>query len=402
MGRPSAAARFLRSGCMPWPCDHTVRWPSRNSASAQDGAHRGVRDVGPRDGDLHRGSWAALSAARRADAPVLGSAGPSARPPSCCAGVRCAARCPSLACSGAAAAAACATLSTGLTKATKLASRTICKLALGGAADRGLVERRQRRRRGWAGAACGHAARSSGTHVVHEGGAAHLRRQVDARHAAGRPPCRTRPASAGAVPVTAWREIDLAARPSSSPGRSPRRSAGTGRRPPSSSSRLQLSRSAARSSALARTSAQTSRTEPPDISIDSDDVVYISSGPLGRCRPTARRRARAARRARRPRSGRCAVTTPWPISTLPVAMRTVRSGWKRIQRSSRGLSTRLAGRAGALMPASRCAARRRRVRPRAGCADGAPQRQRCLSSAATISAAARAWDCGRAAPWPTS
>ena len=23
---------------MPWPCDHTVRWPSRNSAKAQDGA----------------------------------------------------------------------------------------------------------------------------------------------------------------------------------------------------------------------------------------------------------------------------------------------------------------------------------------------------------------------------
>jgi hypothetical protein len=31
---------------------------------------------------------------------------------------------------------------------------------------------------------------------------------------------------------------------------------------------------------LARTSAQTSRIEPPDISIDSEEVVYISSGPV--------------------------------------------------------------------------------------------------------------------------
>jgi hypothetical protein len=31
--------------------------------------------------------------------------------------------------------------------------------------------------------------------------------------------------------------------------------------------------------ALARTSAQTSRSEPPDIEMDSDEVVYISSGP---------------------------------------------------------------------------------------------------------------------------
>ena len=38
MGRPSTSARFRRSGCMPCPCERTVRWPSRNSANAQDGA----------------------------------------------------------------------------------------------------------------------------------------------------------------------------------------------------------------------------------------------------------------------------------------------------------------------------------------------------------------------------
>ena len=36
--RPSAFARAERSGYTPWVCDQTVRWPSRNSASAQDGA----------------------------------------------------------------------------------------------------------------------------------------------------------------------------------------------------------------------------------------------------------------------------------------------------------------------------------------------------------------------------
>ena len=78
--------------------------------------------------------------------------------------------------------------------------------------------------------------------------------------------------------------------------------------------------------------------------------------------------------------------TPCPISTLPVAMRTVLSGRKAIQRSSRGLSTRLAGSGGAFMTGSRCEGRAAARSTARRMRWWAPQRQRCRSSAATMSA----------------
>ena len=90
-----------------------------------------------------------------------------------------------------------------------------------------------------------------------------------------------------------------------------------------------------------------------------------------------------------------AISTPWPISTLPTASFTLRSGWNRSHLSMRRLLAMLRGRVslmiwllrlwalalGAL--ARRTAAAFSTARTMRGCA---PQRHRCLSSAATMSA----------------
>ena len=79
------------------------------------------------------------------------------------------------------------------------------------------------------------------------------------------------------LPVARARSIRRA-RTSSSPGRSPCRPTRNWPSRTDSSSRLQFSLCAAGSSARARTSAQTSRTEAPDISIDMLPSVIPSSG----------------------------------------------------------------------------------------------------------------------------
>ena len=81
-------------------------------------------------------------------------------------------------------------------------------------------------------------------------------------------------------------------------------------------------------STRARNSAVTSRTERPDTSIDWLELVGPSSGAscVSPDRMVMRSRATSSSSAAICAS---AVSTPWPISTLPTASRTVRSGWKR-------------------------------------------------------------------------
>ena len=74
------------------------------------------------------------------------------------------------------------------------------QLALRGALDRGLVERGERR------AGIGLAQHAGmqqvvRQHVVHEGAAGELRRQVEARHELADEACRRRPSSAATAPV---------------------------------------------------------------------------------------------------------------------------------------------------------------------------------------------------------
>ena len=146
------------------------------------------------------------------------------------------------------------------------------------------------------------------------------------------------------------RQIDLARDASSNPGRSPRRSAGTGRRP--------------RSDRRGCSSAAAPRGRAP--------WRAPRRRPAGSSRPTSRSTATTSCTSR-PAHDRCRRTAGDAVERhvelvggdlaerrddaladldLAVAMRTVRSGLKWIQRSSRGLSTRLAGRLGAFMPAS--------------------------------------------------
>ena len=129
-----------RRDCLGWKAEHhrqilaqrmhaLAMRPHREMAVLELGQragrpHRGMRHVGPRDGDLHqplgrrRGRLVRRCAGRR-------WAGLCSHAASCCSGSR-RRTLSHFACSGAATAAAWATLSTGLTKATKLASRTIC------------------------------------------------------------------------------------------------------------------------------------------------------------------------------------------------------------------------------------------------------------------------------------
>ena len=172
--------------------------PHREMAVAELGQragrrHRGMRDVGPRDGDLHqppmgRRSGGASAAPRRCAG--LRRAGPSARRPPA-ARDRYAARCPTWHGSGAAAAAAWATLSTGLTKATKFASRTICSSPF--AARRIAASSSAARvapRLGWRSVrAC---RRSLGTKSCTKAAPLTFAGEVDARHALADHACRRR------------------------------------------------------------------------------------------------------------------------------------------------------------------------------------------------------------------
>src|SRR4051794_11560577 len=102
------------------------------------------------------------------------------------------------------------------------------------------------------------------------------------------------------------------------------------------------SAAAAASRKGSRTSAQTSRIVVPPTSSDWLPAVYHSSGEA-RVSPTVM----AMRSGATPSSSAAicaiAVTMPWPSSTLPLKMRTVRSPSKRTQRSSDGVFLRLRG-----------------------------------------------------------
>ena len=138
-------------------------------ASAPSGARRGTRPARTTATSRRARCRAARRSSGRGGLGGVAGAGqapmrrsslgwPFSHAASCCAGSRRRAL-SHLACAGAAAAAACATLSTGLTKATKLASRMICSSPF--ARHGGSRPRRATPgwRRDWAGAACGHAGR---------------------------------------------------------------------------------------------------------------------------------------------------------------------------------------------------------------------------------------------------
>ncbi len=144
--------------------------------------HRGVRDVGPRDGHLDRRFGRRRGRGPGADAPIVAGLAFS-QAASCWRRPRGGATLSHLACAGAAAAAAWATLSIGLTKRHEVGFADDLQLTLRGTANRRLVERRQGWRRGWAGAACGRAGHPWAGRRGREPHRAQLRRQVEARHA---------------------------------------------------------------------------------------------------------------------------------------------------------------------------------------------------------------------------
>ena len=191
----AGAVQMPRGDGLDWQAEHrrqvlaqrmhalAVR-PHREMAVAELGQragrrHRGVRDVGPRDGDLHQ----ALGRRRRrlrADAPVL--AGLALQPRGL---LLLGLDAPHIVPRRMQRGGGRGGLGDALDRADEgheIGFAHDLQFALRGAADRGLVERRQ------GGAAAGLAQRPGMQQVfrhevVHESGAAHLRRQVDARHA---------------------------------------------------------------------------------------------------------------------------------------------------------------------------------------------------------------------------
>ena len=185
-------------------------------------------------------------------------------------------------------------------------------------------------------------------------GAGHLGDQVAARHRladhlVGRG-C-LRPRAAGDV----LRRNPRRRRSSSSRGRSGCRPAG--RRRPRRTDRP------ARSSAAGQggpgcgpcISALTRRTDRPDTSMDWLELVEPSSGASAVSPDRMSMRSRATSSSSAAICDR-AISTPWPISTLPTASLTVRSGWNRSHFSSRRLFRMLRGSV-SLMRMLRCGMR---------------------------------------------